>query len=132
MISVSTGKTKHFVVLDGLRGVAAIAVVTLHVLDPFHFNYVPIHAPLAVDFFFVLSGFVIAHAYEARLTGGLSFSSFAQVRLIRLYPLIFVGLSLGFIVLSVKAVTAHDEGFLFKGPAALIAGLLMLPYENVV
>jgi len=53
------------------------------------------HAWLAVDFFFLLSGFVIAAAYERRLTDGMSLPAFARIRLIRLYPLILLGLLLG-------------------------------------
>ncbi len=120
-------RTKHFVVLDGMRGVAAFAVVALHMLDPLEFHYVPVHAPLAVDFFFALSGFVIAHAYESRLQNELTFLEFAKIRLIRLYPLMFAGLFLGFVVLSIRAWVGHDIDFIFRGLAALVAGLLILP-----
>jgi peptidoglycan/LPS O-acetylase OafA/YrhL len=48
-------------------------------------------AYLAVDFFFMLSGFVIAYAYEARLLNGLRASLFMQARLVRLYPLYLFG-----------------------------------------
>lgn len=50
---------------------------------------------LAVDLFFVLSGFVLAHAYGARLERGLSALGFMVHRLIRLYPLYAVGTTLG-------------------------------------
>ncbi len=53
------------------------------------------HAYLAVDLFFVISGFVISYAFDERITGGLSFSSFMKLRVFRLYPMIAVGLGLG-------------------------------------
>lgn len=78
--------------LDGLRGVAAFAVLLSHVFDGAMSN-----AYLAVDFFFVLSGYVMARRYEEILSkGGASESwSFLRSRIMRLYPLIFVGSVLG-------------------------------------
>lgn len=87
----------HFLMLDGLRGVAAIAVLLYHrrwmVPGPqiFHLE----HGYLAVDFFFLLSGFVIAHAYDAMLGRPGGFRAFLIIRAIRLYPLIFLGSLLG-------------------------------------
>lgn len=85
----------HFLALDGLRGIAALAVVLFHrrwwVQDGLHLD----HAYLAVDFFFLLSGFVIAHAYQARLANGMSFGQFLRIRLIRLGPMLVLGGLLG-------------------------------------
>jgi peptidoglycan/LPS O-acetylase OafA/YrhL len=80
-----------FSTLNGLRGVAAILVVTLHDQG----LMAPIHARsgyLAVDLFFVLSGFVLAHAYEGRFRAGLGPAGFAAIRYLRFYPLYLVGL----------------------------------------
>lgn len=89
----------HYEVLDGLRGTAAICVVIFHILElvtpdyphnPMH------HAFLAVDFFFLLSGFVVGYAYDERMAKGappklaLSFWEFAKRRLIRLHPAVIV------------------------------------------
>jgi peptidoglycan/LPS O-acetylase OafA/YrhL len=79
-----------FSALDGLRGIAAIAVLTRHVpdktlADVLHGSY------LAVDLFFVLSGFVLAHSYLSRLRTDMSATTFLRVRLIRLYPLYILG-----------------------------------------
>lgn len=56
-------KGQRFLVLDGLRGIAAAAVLWWHAGYGFAFPYYPRHGYLAVDFFFGLSGFVLAHAY---------------------------------------------------------------------
>src|SRR3546814_437616 len=80
--------------LDGMRGVAAIAVVLLHVPALFGQIRAP-NAGLAVDMFFVMSGFIIAHAYEHRLRENLTWRRFAILRLIRLHTLYELGLLLG-------------------------------------
>ena len=82
-------KTYH--TLDGMRGVAAVAIVFWHAI--FMFGWRPASGYLAVDLFFVLSGFVIAHAYDDRLAKGLGVLSFMRLRLIRLWPLYLLGLA---------------------------------------
>lgn len=89
---------KHLASLDGLRGVAALAVVGSHFEN---LSGIELHlqgAGAAVDFFFVLSGFVIALAYERRLESGLSWAAYMRIRLERLYPAIFGALIVGLIV----------------------------------
>jgi peptidoglycan/LPS O-acetylase OafA/YrhL len=83
-------KPHRFALLDGMRGIAALAVAFLHAGLGFGLPVVPAHGYLAVDFFFCLSGFVICHAYEARLRGGMTFGRFLRLRLVRLYPMIFI------------------------------------------
>lgn len=75
----------RFALLDGIRGVAAILVLTRHTSTLWtHWFF---RSYLAVDVFFVLSGFVIGHAYDRKLaTGALSPLEFLRTRLIRLYP----------------------------------------------
>jgi peptidoglycan/LPS O-acetylase OafA/YrhL len=93
----SSGK-EHFEVLDGLRGSAAILIVIFHLFNyAFGFNSalsLVRHAYLAVDFFFGLSGFVVAYAYDERWTR-MSIPQFFRIRLIRLHPLVLVGATLG-------------------------------------
>jgi peptidoglycan/LPS O-acetylase OafA/YrhL len=81
---------RTFVTLDGLRGVAAFAILARHTLS----RDLLFESYLAVDFFFVLSGFVLAHAYGKRLRGEMSPAAFMKVRLIRLYPLYALALAL--------------------------------------
>ncbi len=85
----------RFFALDAFRGVAAVIVVCLHNHGHFHGLPLPASGWLAVDLFFLLSGFVIAHAYDQRLAGAMTPRRFLQVRLIRLYPLYFLGLAIG-------------------------------------
>jgi peptidoglycan/LPS O-acetylase OafA/YrhL len=79
---------KHLASLDGLRGVAALAVVAKHFQNLSRIDLHAQQASVAVDLFFVLSGFVIARAYEARLAEGLSWRAYMGLRLGRLYPAI--------------------------------------------
>jgi peptidoglycan/LPS O-acetylase OafA/YrhL len=89
--SVGSPHPHKFLTLDALRGVAALVVVEFHVVG----SVVVPHGYLAVDFFFLLSGFVLAFAYQERLDAGWSILSFLKVRLIRLYPLYILGTVLG-------------------------------------
>lgn len=85
---------KHvFQMLDLLRGIAALAVVTRH-LGLASTQWLP-GSYLAVDLFFILSGFVIQHAYAARLDQSLTVARFMGLRVIRLYPLYLLGTVLG-------------------------------------
>ncbi|MBT1702544.1 acyltransferase family protein [Chryseosolibacter indicus] len=91
-------KTKHhFEILDGLRGVAALAVVIFHFMEwvfpDFSKNFIA-HGFLAVDFFFCLSGFVIGYAYDGRLPK-IGLGEFFKLRLIRLHPLVVLGSVVG-------------------------------------
>ena len=93
-------KTKpHFQILDGLRGVAALAVVIFHFMEwvfpDIKQNFIG-HGFLAVDFFFCLSGFVIGYAYDNRMEK-MGVLEFFKSRLIRLHPLIVLGSVLGLI-----------------------------------
>jgi peptidoglycan/LPS O-acetylase OafA/YrhL len=89
---------KHYVVLDGLRGVAALTVVVFHLCETFSlgdpFAQVINHGYLAVDFFFLLSGFVIAYAYDDRWASMTQWE-FYRRRLIRLQPMVVMGSVIG-------------------------------------
>jgi peptidoglycan/LPS O-acetylase OafA/YrhL len=79
----------RYAFLDGIRGIAAVFVLTRHTI---FFSHVPhFRSYLAVDVFFILSGFVIAGAYEEKLrAGAISALDFIRIRIIRLYPVYFV------------------------------------------
>ncbi len=99
----------RFVVLDSLRGICALMVTLVHLNAYSIVKELPffINAYLFVDFFFVLSGFVIATNYQARLASGFGIQKFMLLRFGRLYPLYFVILVCFFIA-----------ELLFEGPAA--------------
>ena len=87
----------RYEILDGLRGVAAMLVVAHHLFETY-FHTAPNqpinHGYLAVDFFFVLSGFVIGYAYDDRWNR-MSIWNFAKRRLIRLHPMVIFGTLIG-------------------------------------
>lgn len=89
---------KHLLILDALRGIAAIMVLIMHTFEmycegDYHKLFIN-HGYLAVDFFFMLSGYVMAHAYDDRW-GTMTVTDFIKRRLIRLHPLIILGMALG-------------------------------------
>jgi peptidoglycan/LPS O-acetylase OafA/YrhL len=118
---------RHNASLDGLRGVAAAAVVWFHLTGEAFGVATPFRGYLAVDFFFILSGLVIASAYEARLLTGMSLLTFSKIRLIRLYPLIALGLICGFIS---KLVGFHGN-HIGSLAAAAVSGLFLIPYAGL-
>ena len=101
---------RHFEVLDGLRGTAAFAVVLFHIFEWLFPRYAdnPLrHAYLAVDFFFMLSGFVIGYAYDDRWPK-MKIGEFLRTRLIRLHPLVLLGVAIGVFGLLVRPVSRRS------------------------
>ncbi len=82
---------RRFYGLDGLRGVCALAIALFHADDLFHKGPIFQHAYLAVDMFFLLSGFVIALSWEEKLKRGTSLSDFLGARARRLMPVFLLG-----------------------------------------
>lgn len=81
---------ERFPALSGLRGAAALIVVCHHAVTVMG-RYLPVEGYLAVDFFFVLSGFVIAHSYDRKIRDGMTWNRFLRVRVDRLYPVYLLG-----------------------------------------
>ena len=101
----------HYELLDGLRGVAALLVIWYHVFEGFatspidqRFN----HGYLAVDFFFILSGFVIGYAYDDRWKTSMTIKDFIKRRLIRLHPMVVMGAVLGAITFYIQGCEKWD------------------------
>ncbi len=109
--------------LDALRGIAAFCVVLFHVRTVFETasQYSP-RAYLAVDFFFVLSGFVMARAYEPKLRAGFGGDRFFKARYLRLWPTIAFGS-----LLFVPYVREAADGFNLAFAKVFIANILLLP-----
>ena len=124
---------KHFEVLDGLRGVAALAVVIFHFMEWVQPDYSKSfigHGFLAVDFFFCLSGFVIAYAYDDRI-GKLGLGEFFRSRFIRLHPLVVVGSVLGLLGFLFNPLGASQHlGFLRVGEIFLCS-ILVIPFPTM-
>lgn len=122
----------RYEILDGLRGVAALMVILFHCFE----TYIPQigtqvvnHGYLAVDFFFVLSGFVIGYAYDDRWDRMTTWGFFKR-RLVRLHPMVVAGTVIG----AALFFFGEYEGFplIAQSPGWKIAlcfvmGLLMIP-----
>ena len=124
---------KHYEILDALRGVAALVVVLFHLLETFtngnnHIQLIN-HGYLAVDFFFVLSGFVIGYAYDDRW-GKMSLGNFFKRRLIRLHPMIIVGMFIGAVTLFFQQAAifpAIAQTPLWKVIVVMVLGFALIP-----
>ncbi len=118
-------KSHRFLFLDALRGIAALFVVAFH-FPTVMTSSVAANGPLAVDFFFCLSGFVIAFSYERRLTETLSLKDFAVARLIRLYPIYILGSLLGLLSLILVLHFAFHGAESWSGSLSLLALALFI------
>ena len=113
-----TNTKPHYELLDGLRGVAALLVLFYHIFEGFAFAEATNgagsgiittlnHGHIAVDFFFILSGFVISYAYDDRW-GKMSVGEFFKRRLIRLHPMLIMGALIGAIAFAIEGYTRWD------------------------
>ncbi len=122
-----TRASHRFETLDGIRGIAAIAVMLFHCGLTLDEPRMMGHGALAVDVFFVMSGFVVDRAYGARLRAGWPRKAFASARVAKLYPLYAAGLLLGAalqivqLALQGRAVPVGALAF------AMLAGALLAP-----
>ncbi|WP_347053016.1 acyltransferase family protein [Flavobacterium olei] len=102
---------QHFEILNGLRGIAAFAVVIFHFMEWIYTdpgkNFIG-HGFLAVDFFFCLSGFVIGYAYDDRIKK-MGLRNFFLARIIRLHPLVLAGSILGLLAFLLDPFGGHLE-----------------------
>jgi peptidoglycan/LPS O-acetylase OafA/YrhL len=134
-IANSILKTKqHFEILDGLRGIAALAIVMFHFMEWVYADYSKDfigHGFLAVDFFFCLSGFVIAYAYDDRMEK-LGLVEFFKSRIIRLHPLVISGSVLGLLAFLFDPFGGHPELYSTgKIILAFICSLLLIPFPVI-
>ncbi|WP_281234150.1 acyltransferase family protein [Flavobacterium gelatinilyticum] len=133
-VTVDIQPKKHYEILDGLRGVAAILVVAFHIFEAFcggnRFIQIINHGYLAVDFFFLLSGFVVAYAYDDRW-GKMTQWDFYKRRLIRLQPMVVMGMIIGAIFYYFQAsdiLFPQIAGMeLWKVIVTMVIGFTLLP-----
>jgi len=125
--AAAASEERVFHTLDALRGIAAIGVVIFHMQT----RFAPIAAPggyLAVDLFFMMSGVVLSHAYEARFKAGMGTLGFMRARLIRLYPLYLLGTLLGIVVTVASLLGRNSQNWdALSVSKATVLALLFLP-----
>ena len=100
----------HYDLLDGLRGVAALTVVCFHLFEAYatsHLHQRITHGYLAVDFFFILSGFVVGYAYDDRWTK-MTVREFLTRRLVRLQPMVVIGALIGAVMFYTQGCPVWD------------------------
>ncbi|MGC3976872.1 MAG: acyltransferase [Paludibacteraceae bacterium] len=127
----------HYIILDGLRGVAAIIVILFHVFEIFsggnHHIQIINHGYLAVDFFFVLSGFVIGYAYDDRW-GNMTLKGFFTRRLIRLHPMIILAMVIGAMTFYLSASPTLFHGIsqvpVWKLLLVMVIGFTLFPVRG--
>lgn len=122
----------HYHLLDGLRGVAALMVVIYHLGEAFATS--PLdqwcnHGYLAVQFFFVLSGFVISYAYDHRWSEKFTIRRFFVRRLVRLHPVVIIGTVLGVIAFLLQGSVKWDGQHVALSTVmlAMLATIFMIP-----
>jgi peptidoglycan/LPS O-acetylase OafA/YrhL len=121
-------KRRRFHTIEGMRGAGAGLIVIRHA--PIFFSGVQVpESFLAVDLFYLVSGFVIAHAYGQRLEAGEPLGRFMAARLVRLYPLYLVGLLVGIAPASIATITdPHGWWNPLRLCEAITTGLVMIPF----
>ncbi|MBX2924354.1 MAG: acyltransferase [Chitinophagaceae bacterium] len=100
----------HYNILDGLRGVAALTVVCFHLFEAYatsHIDQRINHGYLAVDFFFILSGFVVGYAYDDRWKT-MTIKDFFKRRFIRLHPMVIIGAVIGAVMFYTQGCSVWD------------------------
>ena len=120
---------KRYEAFDAMRGIAAISIATWHANQIFGNGDWLGNAYLAVDMFFALSGFVLAHAYESRLANGMTALQFTRLRIIRFYPLYLLGLLFSSAGIIGLWAIGHPGALASQQIFALVlpSNLLMLP-----
>ena len=129
----AAGIKPRYELLDGLRGVAAFAVIWYHFFEGFATSPTDQwmnHGYLAVDFFYVLSGFVIGYAYDDRWRdGGMTAGRFMLRRVIRLQPMVVLSVVLGLVAFLVQGSVRWDGSAVPVGMVllSLLMGLFLIP-----
>ncbi len=134
-----TDTKPHYELLDGLRGVAAILVLFYHIFEGFSFAEITNgdgdgiirtlnHGHIAVDFFFILSGFVLSYAYDDRWKKMNTWQFFKR-RLIRLHPMLIMGAVIGTIAFAFVGFEKWDGATTPTGwiMIAMLLTMFMIP-----
>ncbi len=141
---MQTQNQKRNVIADALRGAAGLLVPLFHISEPYGWKRGDVasvpqvcgHGYLCVEFFLLLMGFMLAHAYDRRWREGMSIGAFFKRRLLRLHPLVVSGVVIGVIVFFAQGTGCPlwDKAMQSFGPwelaGAIAAGLFLLPYPG--
>ena len=114
----------HYNILDGLRGVAALTVVCFHLFEAYatsHLDQKINHGYLAVDFFFILSGFVVGYAYDDRWKT-MRITDFLKRRFIRLHPMVVLGAVIGAVMFYFQGCSVWD--------VSQVSAMALIRYAN--
>ena len=119
-----------FYTLDAMRGAASLLVVERHVntyygFDQFYYGY------LAVDLFFLMSGFVLEHTYGKRLDDGFGAIRFTWVRIVRLHPIYIASLAVSAVAYLLNSNGGLEFAQINSLAIAIALGALMLPFLTV-
>lgn len=117
--------SQRLVGLDALRGIAALVVTFGHAATLTHTSLLTARTYLAVDLFFMLSGYVMAHSYEAKLAQGMRERDFIAARIRRLWPTMAVGAMVG--LMSFWALGWWTMASPFAAAALFLQCLLFIP-----
>ena len=123
----------RFVALDGLRGLAAFGVLSFHVVVFATSDYKQLDALyLCVDFFFVLSGFVLLPSMPRQRAGAARASGvFILKRIFRFWPLVIISVVLALVLLAIERQVMLDRGS-FDVPYGSLAGQAPLHQVGIV
>ena len=124
----------HYPILDGLRGTAAILVVIYHLFEAYYpvpANHPMHHGYMAVDFFYLLSGFVVGYAYDDRW-GRMSVKEFIKIRLVRLHPLVILGTLIGAVAFWFDPYTNGAQHLsILKLTGVMLISFTLLPAPDI-
>ncbi|MBR5964054.1 MAG: acyltransferase [Bacteroidaceae bacterium] len=129
----TSSQSRHYEVLDGLRGIAALSVLLYHLFEAEAFASGAaeqrfFHGFLAVDFFLVLSGFVVGHAYDRRWDR-MSVGDFIRKRFARLHPMVVAGVVIGLVCFLAQGCERWDGTTVpvWNVLVAVVLALFMIP-----
>lgn len=134
-MTASPRSQEFFGALESLRGIAALGVVVSHIAWTFPLHSIGLirNGYVMVDFFFVLSGFVICHSYGTKLDTGRDVAKFIWIRLGRLYPLhlillvVFLGIEIAKYITEVEyGLVANKGAFMSNNTFSFMSNLLLV------
>ena len=127
---------KKIMFLESIRGISALVVLLFHLKETSNSliiqNFIVLNGEIFVDFFFVISGFVITYSYSSRIYTFMDLLKFKYKRILRLYPLhvltllIFVMVEIAKYFLSTEfSIFSNTEPFTINNTRSFIHNLFL-------